>query len=268
MRPARQEGPRTRGLAFVFTLVVLAVAVFSGARPTAQSPAPAPTLAQLVMVDVRPDGWDDYVALQKAETIPALQKAGIASRHAWRATSLGKMFRVAYVSPMTTFGQFDDQGPIAKALGEAGAKAYNAKLRKLLNGAEYQVLRVHPELSFGLDGPMQKLGVLTHVKTVPGRQFEFEALLKDGWMPALKKAAVPGYVVDEVVMGGGMGEYYTFTAIPNYASLDAGHPIVKALGQADYQALVTKMGVTLQSVEREVIKLDEELSFDTKTTTK
>ncbi len=240
---------------------------FPARVPTAQSPASAPTLAQLVTVDVKPDAWDDYVALQKAESIPALQKAGVVSRHAWRATSLGKMFRVAYVYRMTTFGQFDEQGPIVKALGEAGAKAYNAKLRKLLNGAEYQVLREHGELSFGLDGPMPKLGVLTHVKTVPGRQFEFEALLKDGWVPALKKAAVPGYVVDEVVMGGAMGEYYTFTAIPNYASLDAGHPIMKALGQADYQALVTKMGVTLQSVERTVIKLDDELSFDTKSTT-
>jgi hypothetical protein len=114
---------------------------------------------------------------------------------------------------------------------------------------------------------MPKLGVLSHVMTVPGRQFDFEGILKDQWVAGLKKANVPSYVVDEVVMGGAMGEYYTFTPTANYAPLDAGHPIMKSLSQADYQALVSKMGATLKSVEREVIKFDDELSFDTKTAT-
>jgi hypothetical protein len=65
-------------------------------------------------------------------------------------------------------------------------------------------------------------------------------------------------------MGGEMGEFYTFTPIANLAALDAGHPIIGALGQAGYAALVTKMGLTIRSVEREVMKLDEELSFGPK----
>jgi hypothetical protein len=267
MRLSRKRGPGLRGLALVSTVVAVVVAGVSNTRSVVQAQAPANPLVQLIIVDVKPDSWDDYVALQKAETIPALQKAGIASRSAWRATSAGRMFRVAYLYPMTTFGQFDDKGPMIKALGEEGAKAYNTKLRKLLANVEYRVLRRRDDLSFGLDGGPQKLGVLAHVHTVPGRQSDWDALLKDQWAPALKKAGVSLYAVHEVVMGGAMGEYYTFTPIPNFAALDSGHPIMKTLGPAEYQALATKMGATLQNVEREVIKLDDGLSFDSKATT-
>jgi hypothetical protein len=124
-------------------------------------------------------------------------------------------------------------------------------------------IRTRTDLSYGLDGPPAPLGVVARVQTVGGRQFEFETFLKDQWGPALKKAGVPRYVVQEVVMGGEMGEYYSFTAIPSFASLDAGHPIMRALGQAEYASLLGKMGATIRSVEREVMKLDEELSFDT-----
>jgi hypothetical protein len=269
MRLSRRKVSGLRALA----LVSLVVAVITGGVSTirtaaqAQAQAPANPLVQLILVDVKPDAWEEYVALQKAETIPALQKAGIASRSAWRAASIGRMFRVAYLYPMTTFGQFDEKGPMIRALGEDGAKAYNARLRKLLDGVQYQVLRRRDDLSFGLDGGPQKLGVLAHVHTVPGRQSEYDSLLKDQWTPALKKAGVALYAVHEVVMGGAMGEYYTFTPITNYAMLDAGHPIMKSLGPAEFQALSSKMGGTLQDVTREVIKLDDDLSFSAKTTT-
>jgi hypothetical protein len=131
-------------------------------------------------------------------------------------------------------------------------------------------IRTRPDLGFApaSGGPPATLGVVAHVLTVGGRQFDFEGFVKDQWAPALKKAAVPLYAVHEVVMGGEMGEYYTFTPIPNFATLDTGHPILKALGPAEYQALLGKMGATIRSVEREVMKLDEELSFDAKAATK
>jgi len=266
MRQARAVSLRTPAFSLAFTvLAAVLVLVPFGTRPSAQSPAPpASSLAQLVIVDVKPEAWDDYVALQKAETIPALQKGGIERRSAWRPQALGKGFRVAYIYPIASLGVMDDKGPIVKALGEDGAKAYNAKLRKLLNATQSLAIRTRPDMGYGGGGPVPTLGVVAHVQTVAGRQFEFEAFLKDQWAPALKKAGVPLYGVHEVLVGGEMGEYYTFTPIPNFASLDSGHPILKALGQAEYQSLISKMGATLRSVEREVMKFDEELSFDNK----
>ena len=53
----------------------------------------------------------------------------------------------------------------------------------------------------------------------------------------------------------------------NAATVASGEVSNVTLGPAEYQALATKMGATLQNVEREVIKLDDALSFDSKATT-
>ena len=218
MRQARAVSLRTPALYLAVTVVaVVLMLVPLATRPSAQSPAPAaPSLAQLVIVDVKPEAFDDYVALQKAETIPALQKGGIERRSAWRPQALGRGFRVAYIYPIASLGVMDDKGPIVKALGEDGAKAYNAKLRKMLNATQSLAIRMRADLSFGTGsgGPAPTLGVVAHVQTVAGRQFDFEGFLKDQWGPALKKAGVPLYSVHEVLVGGEMGEYYTVHANP------------------------------------------------------
>jgi hypothetical protein len=247
----------------LFAVLTAAGALCVGpvARPAAQAAPAVSTLSQLIIVDVKPEAWDDYVALQKAQTMPALQKGGIERRSAWRPQSLGRGFRVVYIYPLASLGVMDDKGPIVKALGEDGARTYNAALRKLLNATQSMAIRTRADLGYGLDGPSPTLGVVARVQTVGGRQFEFEGFLKDQWAPALKQAGVPGYFVHEVLMGGELGEYYTFTPIQNFAALDAGHPIMKSLGQAGYASLLGKMGLTIRSVEREVYKYDAELSF-------
>jgi hypothetical protein len=104
------------------------------------------------------------------------------------------------------------------------------------------------------------------VEVVTGRQPEFEAILKNDWAPALKKAGVPSYGVSQVMLGGAITEYYTFTPLENYAQLDKGHPIQQSLGEAGLNELMAKMGATIHHAERIVIKYDDELSFRTKAT--
>lgn len=267
-------GKRIRALGALAVVVALfglaAVTHTAGqaaAPATPAASAPAITVGQLVMVNVKPEAWDEYVTLQKTEMMPALQKAGIERRRAWRPHGLGRAFEVAYLYPLKSYGALDETPPLERAMGADGAKAFNARLRKLLTSVRYAAYRTRADLSYGLDGAVPKMGVLARVLTVAGRQFEFEGFLKTQWGPALKKAGVPMYVVQEIVLGGEMGEYYTFTPIDKFAALDAGHPIMRALGQPEYQSLIGKMGPSIRSVERSVIKLDEELSFDTTKTT-
>jgi len=105
------------------------------------------------------------------------------------------------------------------------------------------------------------LGILSRIQVIPGKQAAFESILKTEWAPLLKKAGVPLYGVYEVTMGGTMGEYYTFTPIENFAVLDAGHPILKVVTPAQYNALLVKIGAVVSQVERTVDKLDEDLSY-------
>jgi hypothetical protein len=101
---------------------------------------------------------------------------------------------------------------------------------------------------------------------VPGRANEFETILKNEWTPALKKAGVANYGVSQVVYGGSMGQYYTFTPLENYAQLDKGHPIQQSIGEAGMNRIVAKMSNSTRSVERFIIRFDEELSFKTQQT--
>jgi len=220
----------------------------------------------LLITDVKPDSWDAYVALQKSEGIPALQKGGRDMRRAWRTQGIGRAYEVAYLYPIKTWGELDDDPPIRKALGADGEKAYNAKIRPMLVGSRSFALRLRTDLSYGLDAKEPpKMGILAHVQVAPGKQAAYEGSIKSDWIPALKKANVSLYAVYEVLLGGNMGEYYSFTPIDKFAALDAGHPIMKALTPAHYNLLATKMGANLSSVERSITKLDEDLSFGTPT---
>jgi hypothetical protein len=233
-------------------------------KPAAAAPAAAPEGASiyLAIVHVKPGSWEDYVALQKSDGIPALQKGGRASRQAWRNQGFGRTYEVAYLYPVKSWAELDDVPPMRKALGEAGEKAYNAKIRPMVDDSHSYALRVRPELGYVADQAARpKMGVLAHIQVIPGKQAAFESLLKTEWAPLLKKAGVPLYGVYEVALGGNMGEYYTFTPIENFATLDAGHPIMKVVTKAQYDILLGKIGAVVSQVERTVTKLDEDLTY-------
>lgn len=232
------------------------------AAPMAAAAAPQGASIYLSLIHVKPGSWEDYVALQKSDAMPALQKGGRASRQAWRSQGFGQPYEVAYLYPMKSWAELDDAPPMRKALGADGEKAYNAKVRPMVDSARTYALKERLDLGYVADQSARpKLGILTHIQVIPGKQAAFESLIKNEWAPLLKKAGVPLYGVYEVVMGGNLGEYYSFTPIDNFAALDAGHPILKVLTKAQYDALVLKLGAVLSSVERTVDKLDEDLSF-------
>lgn len=247
---------------------VLALAPVMPSALRAQQPAAAPpSFVLLNLVDVRPDAMADYVALQKSETMPALQKAGIEWRDAWRAATFGDAFTVAYISPIKSFAQFDEPPPTRRALGEEGYRTYIAKMRKLVNGVRMYALRGRPDLGYRSEGAaMPKLGVLASIEVNPGRQQEWETFVKNEWAPALKKGGAPSYSVNQVVFGGSIGEYYTFTPLPNFAELDKGHPIQRAMGEDALNRLMAKVGPSVHRAERIIIRYDDELSFRVKTT--
>ena len=274
MRDFDSSTLRWRFIALVATALVSGSVLMAGApqatpaakpKPAPAAPAAAPmpgASIYLAIVHVKPGSWEDYVALQKAEGMPALQKGGRASRQAWRPQSFGQSYQVAFLYPVKSWAELDDAPPMRKALGADGEKAYNAKVRPMVDGARAYALRERPDLGFVADQSAHpKLGILTHIQVIPGKQAAFESILKTEWAPLLKKAGVPLYGVYEVTMGGTMGEYYTFTPIENFAALDAGHPILKVVTPAQYNALLVKIGAVVSQVERTIDKLDEDLSY-------
>jgi len=237
-------------------------------QTTPQAAAPkstGPAFMMLRITEVKPDSIQDFIALQKSETIPGLQKAGVEWRDAWRNAVVGSVSTVAFVTPLKSFADLDGPNPIQKALGEEGARAYLAKMGKLITSSRGYILRARPDLGYQTEGAQPstppKLGVLADVEVMAGRQPDFEMTLKNEWAPGLKKANVPMYSVSEVMFGGAIGEYYTFTPISNFAQLEKGHPIQQSLGEAGLAKLMAKMGPSIRRAERLIIRYDDELSF-------
>ena len=244
-------------------LGLIAVAGLSASPVLSQAP-PAPELLALNVVTVKPDMLRAYVDLQKSEIIPALQKGGQMSRGTWRTATFGDPFMFAHVSPIRGFDQYDGQSPMVKALGQEGYQALLAKLRPMITSQKMYALRTRPDLSYHADGAAeQPMAILTVVHVQPTKLLDFETFIKGEWIPALKKGGGKGYSVVQVLYGGGTTEFHTLVGIDKYADL-ASHPVTKALGEDGLTKLMAKSGGFASSIERNVIRLDPELSFEVK----
>ena len=95
---------------------------------------------------------------------------------------------------------------------------------------------------------------------------DFETFIKGEWIAALKKGGGKHYSVSQVVYGGNTTEFMTLVGIDTFADLAKGHPVTKALGEEGLVKLMAKAGGFAQHVDRRVIRLDSDLSFEVKST--
>jgi hypothetical protein len=242
---------------------LLAFPIAAQDKPSTATPAAdAPMFFQVMIVRVKPDMVREYMELQKNETVPALKKAGVKSREAYSTGAFGENFEFVFVTDIENFAQYDGPNPIVRALGEEGAAAYFAKNRKLIEGSRTYAFRARPDLSFfGTGQWAPAIAVVTMVEVALGRNAEFENFIKNDWVPALKKANVQGYAVSQAIFGGNANEYVTVTLFPNYAELDKGPPVVRALGQEAADKLMTKMNGVIVRADRSISKFEPTLSF-------
>lgn len=259
----------TRRLMYSFCLLVvmgvLARAGAAQAPATPQTPAPkdpamASRLLHVQIVTLRPGTFEQYAAIQKSEVIPALQRGGSKGREAWQTAVFGTTGEYAFVSEVDDMGQYDKPNPVRAALGEAGYQAYIAKVAPLTTGTRSLLIQTRPDLSFGTSNP-SKLAIITNVQVIPNKQSEFEAFVKNEFVPVLKKAQVKRYSVARVILGGSTTEYVTLLTIENFAELAKGHPINRVLGEEGGNKLMARAGALISSADRRVIRLNEELSF-------
>ena len=183
------------------------------------------------------------------------------------AQDLGDPFEVAHVTEIKGFEQFDSPSPVRKALGEAGYAAYLAKLGPMTTAQRTYAIRTRPDLGYVADGTAQpKMAILTTVDVQSTRLLEFEAFVKGEWLAALKKGGGKFYAVSQVLYGGPTTEYMTLVGIENFADLGKGHPVTRALGEEGVVKLMAKSGAFAQRIDRRIIRLDPDLSFEAKST--
>jgi len=181
----------------------------------------------------------------------------------WRGQGLSdRALRDRFKGHVENFAQYDSPSPFVKALGEDGARAYLAKNRRLITSQHTYAALDRPDLSYPgkLTGP-PKIAVVSFVQIAPGRNMEYENLIKTDVLPAMKKADVLAYSVSQTVLGGDANEYVGVTVLDKFADLDKGNPLLRALGQDGFNKYLQKTAGIIVHQERIVARFRADLSF-------
>lgn len=244
------------------TLVAVVVASLTLASSLVIAQTPAPQRLQIQIVNVKPEAVNDWLALQQKETIPALKKIGVAFRDAWTTSIFGESFEYHFATPITTFANYDNpQGPMVRALGEEGARAYNAKVRQMIVSQRTLAINVLPESIVPPPTFQPRFVVLNFNYVIPGRAADYRAYLRDDLMPAIRKNKPAAYGVGQTIHGGDANEFVTASYFDKMADLDGPSPVARALGADGAAKLFAKSASMLQRQERRIYRFVPNLSF-------
>jgi len=266
-------------------VTVVGAAIWAGAQVVAQQNAPAKStpaaqaksapsadlskmpLMNVNIVQVKPELLTEWQEFQKNETMPMLQKAGVKERSA-SSTVIGPAFEYVFLTPMTSFADRDGEGPVVKALGQDGARAYGQKSRRFIASQRTYAVRQRTDLSYMPDpaAPLP-IAVVSEYSIVAGHMPDFANYIKTDMTPAHKQLKTGGFVVYQLLFGGGGNGFVVVTLLHNFADLDKGPAITQAYGEARAAAIQQKLGGIVEHVERTVAREVPELSFKTRAVT-
>ena len=240
--------------------VIAALLVVTSPVTLAQTPAPPPQLLVLSIIDVKPDMFAEFGELQ-GQTMEAQRKGGQAWRETWQGAQFSHPYRVGVLRPLTSFGELDGQSFTIKGAGADQARTINERARRMIQSQRIYALRARPDLGFGTRPAQPNLAVLTTITVSPGRNSDFEAIIKGDAVPAYKKAGETYLGVSQVVLGGDPNQYLGLTLYPDFAGLQKGSPILRALGPEGFAKYNAKLAGVVSKMEYEVIRFNAALSF-------
>ena len=227
--------------------------VLAAAATTARGQDPAPWL-EMTIVHVAPDRVDEFLAAQRE--ISALEKeAGTEWRSVARTAVFGDTYRFVITSPLANFARLDRAGD------EDGARAtIVSRIRNVITSRTTYALRTAPTLDNPLpDGEAPTLMIVQVVSVAPGREQEYLRVMAEDVLPHFDEAEM--HHTTGALTFGGEGGYVHVFHVDNFAALDQGSPMARALGApAALEVLAKLSGVVLRS-EQWLVRYLPDLSF-------
>lgn len=245
----------------VATTILLTTAATLPRAGHAQPPA-ATTRSYVQVIRLKPDMATEWVNLQRTEVIPALKKAGIASRTTL-ITQVGNAFEYFILTPFPSWAAMDGDAPLVRALGANGAAALNAKLRRcILTQSSYMTNR---QDSLTIDAGPALVWRIQLRKILPGKMPEFLAWHRAEVLPALQKAKAAGKIAGSTIavrgVGAPTGEFTVVTYHNTFAEIDAGDPLVQVLGREAARAINAKHALYSTPVRVDIRRRIADLSY-------
>lgn len=244
--------------------VVGVVALVAGALllPGAASVTRAQDEGSWMRVDVLqvlPQELDDFIELQLEEVNPALQRAGVPWRSAWRTAEFGNTYERLFVTPVASLADLDYGGPLARVLDPDRLERIRDRVRRTLSSRQSYAVRYRPGLSVESDDVSGlSLAWITTIQVAPGRIADWETFLREN-LPQFRGADVV-FGVYERVFGPGPAVWQIVENHASFSELDRPTILQRTFGERADEVASRLAGVLL-SVERSVLRYDPELSF-------
>ena len=211
------------------------------------------------VLQVLPRELDDFIELQLEEVNPALQRAGVPWRSAWRTAEFGNTYERLFVTPVESLADLDYGGPLARVLDPDRLERMRDRVRRTLSSRQSYAVRYRPELSVESDDVSGlSLAWTTTIQVAPGRIADWETFLREN-LPQFRGADVV-FGVYERVFGPGPAVWQIVENHASFSELDRPTILQRTFGERADEVASRLAGVLL-SVERSVLRYDPELSF-------
>jgi hypothetical protein len=114
-----------------------------------------PKMIRVLTTDVRPEKYNDYLALVKSDILPAAKKGALKLYEFSETRYGGPNTQVTSIVAMDNWGELDEGVAIQKVLGKDGYQALLEKVRPLVLQSVVNQYRFLPEISY-LPAPAAK----------------------------------------------------------------------------------------------------------------
>ena len=237
----------------------LAAVVFAGSVAAQEKAATGPGILNVTIVTIKPDVRPEFQKFIKDEFNAALIKGGEKQMWTWQTAAFGDPFKYVFVSSVSKFADMDSPGPMEKGLGNENMGAFFKKAGTFVTSVQSSAMIERPDLSYVTPNMAPpKMAVVVTIKAGP-RQGEFDGYMLNEFLPAFKKSDAKALLVHQTGFGGDPHEYVLLVPIENFADLDKGHPIARAIGLDAWRAMRDKMPGTVTDVS--VMRLNKNLSI-------
>jgi hypothetical protein len=107
-----------------------------------------PKMIRVLVTQVRPDKFNDYLELVKKEVLPAAQKGGLKSFSVAQTRYGAPSTEITSVAGLNNWADLDGGFGVEKGLGKEGYQSLLVKVRALIIQSDADVYRFQPDLSY------------------------------------------------------------------------------------------------------------------------
>ena len=209
---------------------------------------------EMTVVGVDPGRVDEFVAAQRE--LSALDgEAGVPWRSVSRTAIFGDTYRFVVMTPLANFARFDGD-----ADADPARAAIISRIRGVITSRTTYALRTTP----GLDNPLPddvepSLTIVQVVSVAAGREQEYLRVMAEDVLPHFEEAEM--HHTSGALTFGGESGYVHFFHVPDFAALDQGSPLARALGARGAQEVLGKLSGVVRRSEQWLVRYLPDASF-------